>query len=217
MGLQRNFAFWAIVCKTVRPIWLLSVCMISVLSVTLYCRQTVRWIKMKLGMEVGLRPGHIVGPSSPSPKGANGWMEVLVDLGPGDFVLDGDPAPPQQKGAQQPLLFSGSLLWPNGAHLSYCWGLLMVDQYCMQLCHWLCHIKCEPLNPVNVRLWLHLGNPTYNSSHSTSGSPIPTLIPITKTKLRLSLMLTLIQTLTLLTLLTITATTKFTSFWWTST
>ena len=31
------------------------------LSVTLlYCRQTVGWIKMKLGMEVGLGPGHIV-------------------------------------------------------------------------------------------------------------------------------------------------------------
>jgi len=31
------------------------------LSVTLvYCDQTVRWIKMKLGTEVGLRPGHIV-------------------------------------------------------------------------------------------------------------------------------------------------------------
>ena len=35
----------------------LSVC----LSVTLvYCGQTVGWIKMKLGMQVGLGPGHIV-------------------------------------------------------------------------------------------------------------------------------------------------------------
>ena len=33
-----------------------------------YCDQTVEWIKMKLGMEVG--------------------------LGPGDIVLDGDPAAP---------------------------------------------------------------------------------------------------------------------------
>jgi len=58
----------------------LFVCL-SVLSITLvYCGQTIGWIKMKLGMEVGLglarpRPGHI--------------------------VLDGDPAPPPQKGAQQ--------------------------------------------------------------------------------------------------------------------
>ena len=43
------------------------------LSVTLvYCGQTVGWIKMKLGMEVGLGPSHI--------------------------VLDGDPAPPPRKG-----------------------------------------------------------------------------------------------------------------------
>jgi len=34
------------------------------------------WITMSLGVEVG--------------------------LGPGDFVLDGDPAPPAQKGAQPP-------------------------------------------------------------------------------------------------------------------
>jgi len=46
---------------------------VSCLSVTLvYCGQTVGWIKMKLGMEVGLGPDHI--------------------------VLDGDPAPPPKKG-----------------------------------------------------------------------------------------------------------------------
>ena len=51
---------------------ILSVC----LSVTLvYCGQTVGWIKMKLGVEVGLGPGHI--------------------------VLDGDPAPPK-KGTAAP-------------------------------------------------------------------------------------------------------------------
>jgi len=41
----------------------LSVCLscLSVLSVTLvYCGQTVKRIKMKLGMRVGLGPGHIV-------------------------------------------------------------------------------------------------------------------------------------------------------------
>ena len=36
----------------------LSVCL-SCLSVTLvYCGQTVGWIKMKLGMRIGLDPGH---------------------------------------------------------------------------------------------------------------------------------------------------------------
>jgi len=60
----------------------LSVCP---LSVTLtYCGQMVKWIKMKLGTEVGLGPGHI--------------------------VLDGDPAPPKR--AQAPF-FGPCLLWPN--------------------------------------------------------------------------------------------------------
>jgi len=46
------------------------------LSVTLvYCGQTVRWIKVALG--------------------------TAVRIGPGDIVLDGDPDPPQRKGAQQ--------------------------------------------------------------------------------------------------------------------
>jgi len=60
----------------------LSVCqsVLPVLSVTLvYCGQTVGWIKMKLGMEVGLGPGHI--------------------------VLDGDPAFPPRKEHSPP--FSG--------------------------------------------------------------------------------------------------------------
>jgi len=58
------------------------------LSVTLvYCGQTVGWIKMKLGVEVGLGPGYIVADGDPAPlsRGAqppnfwpmwpNGWME----------------------------------------------------------------------------------------------------------------------------------------------
>ena len=60
----------------VRPI--LSDHCLSVLSVTLvYCGQWVGWIKMRLGLQVGLGPGHI--------------------------VLDGDPAPPPpQKGGIAP-------------------------------------------------------------------------------------------------------------------
>jgi len=76
--------FWVTVCKTVRP--MLSD-HLSVLSVTLvYCGQTVGWIKMKLGMqvaEVGLGPGHI----------AKMPLGMAVGLSPGDFVLDGEPAP----------------------------------------------------------------------------------------------------------------------------
>jgi len=58
------------------------------LSATLvYCSQMVGWIKMKLGMEVGLYSGHI--------------------------VLDGDSAPHSKKGTQPPI-FGPCLLWPNG-------------------------------------------------------------------------------------------------------
>ena len=69
--------FWVTTCKMVCPM-LLDHCPIclSCLSATLvYYGQIVRWIKMKLGMEVGLGPGHI--------------------------VLDGDPAPPQRGTASQ--------------------------------------------------------------------------------------------------------------------
>jgi len=59
-----------------------------VVSVTLvYCGQTVGRIQMKLGTQVGLGSGHI--------------------------VLDGDPAPPPQKGTEPPI-FGPYLLWPNG-------------------------------------------------------------------------------------------------------
>ena len=71
--------FWATVCKTVRP--MLSDRCLSVLSV---CNVGVLWpnggwIKMKLGMQVGLGAGHI--------------------------VLDGDPAPPPPKGHSPPPIF----------------------------------------------------------------------------------------------------------------
>jgi len=54
-------SFWATVCKTVRPMLLdrCPVCL-SRLSVTLvYCGQVVGWIKIKLGIQVGLGPGHM--------------------------------------------------------------------------------------------------------------------------------------------------------------
>jgi len=63
---------------------------LSVLSVTLVnCGKTFGWIKMKLGMQVGVGPGHI--------------------------VLDGDPdSPSQNRGHVQPPIFGPCLLWPNG-------------------------------------------------------------------------------------------------------
>ena len=82
-------SFWATISKTVCPMLrdrCLSVCPVC-LSVTLaYCGQTVGWIKMKLGMEVGLSPG--------------------------DFVLDGDPATLPKNGAEPPI-FGPCLLRPN--------------------------------------------------------------------------------------------------------
>jgi len=78
-----------------------------------YCGQTVGWIKMKRGMQIGFGPCHIAldgDPAPPPPKGNNpqfsthiccgqmaGWikMPLSMEVGhdPGDFVLDGDPAP----------------------------------------------------------------------------------------------------------------------------
>jgi len=61
--------FWATICKTVRPMWLVlssemnspyAIGPLSVLSVMLvYCGQMVGWIEMKLGTQVGLGPSHI--------------------------------------------------------------------------------------------------------------------------------------------------------------
>jgi len=52
-----------------------------------YCGQMAGWIKKALGLKVGLGSGHI--------------------------VLDRDPAPPPQKGAEAPV-FGPFLLWPSG-------------------------------------------------------------------------------------------------------
>jgi len=53
-----------------------------------YCCQTAGWIKMALGMKVGLGPRHV--------------------------VLDGDPAPvPPKRGHNLPIV-GPFLLWPNG-------------------------------------------------------------------------------------------------------
>ena len=88
----------------------LSVCLSETL---VHCGQTVGRIKIKLGMRVGLGPGHIVLDGDPAPlpqRGTSpqfsahicchkiyGWIKMPlgreVGLGPSVSVLDGDPAP----------------------------------------------------------------------------------------------------------------------------
>jgi len=79
------------------------------------------WIKIKLGVEVGLGPGHIVfawdpkvaqppifGPYLLWPNA--GWIKMLL----GYIVLDEDPAaPPTTRHSPAPI-FCPCLLWPNG-------------------------------------------------------------------------------------------------------
>jgi len=67
-------------------------------SAHVYCHQTAGWIKMKLGRQVGLGPGHIVldGDLSPSP--------------PKRHSPSGDPAPHSSLSP----LFGPCLLRPNG-------------------------------------------------------------------------------------------------------
>jgi len=89
---------------------------------------------MKLGMQVGIGPGHIVldgDPALPPPKGHNppqfsadvccgqmaAWIKTSLGmelgLGPGDSVLNGDSAPLPTKGVG-PQIFGPCLLCPNG-------------------------------------------------------------------------------------------------------
>ena len=79
-------------------------------------------IKIKLGMQVGLAPGHIVLDCDPAPPSQRdkapqfsahiccgeiaAWIKmslgVELGLGPGDFVLDGDRVAPSPKGGADP-------------------------------------------------------------------------------------------------------------------
>jgi len=65
------------------------VCPVYLCVTLVYCGQTIGWIKIPLGIEVGLGPGHT--------------------------VLHEDLAPPTDRGtATLPPLFGPCLLWPNG-------------------------------------------------------------------------------------------------------
>ena len=89
--------------------YMLSVCLPGpvCLSVTfVYCGQTVGRIKMKLGMQVSLSPKgaettQTFGPYLLRPNGCMDqdvtWYGA-IDLGPGNFVLDGKHAPLPKRG-----------------------------------------------------------------------------------------------------------------------
>jgi len=66
----------------------------------MYCGQMAGWVKMPLGMEVGLGPDHI--------------------------VLDGDPAPPED--GHSPQFSVGVYCGQIVARLSYCWALVSIKR-----------------------------------------------------------------------------------------
>jgi len=41
-------------------------------------------------------------------------LGMEVGFGPGDFVFDGDPAPPEKRALPLHPIFGRCLLWPNG-------------------------------------------------------------------------------------------------------
>jgi len=99
-------------------------------SVHVYCGQTAGWIKLALGMEMGLDPSHIVLDGDPAPlcqkrtEPPNFWpisivakrldasLGMEVCLSTSDFVLDEDPASSPLKGHSPPI-FGQCSLWPN--------------------------------------------------------------------------------------------------------
>ena len=94
----------------------------------MYCGQTTGWIKMPLGTEVGLGPGHTVldgdpahfRPMSVVAKRLNGSKGHLArrQATASDIVLHGDPAPPN--GHNSPLFSAHVYCGQTVTHLSYC-------------------------------------------------------------------------------------------------
>ena len=131
--LQHWTFYWATVCKKVRPMLsnrcsvLYPVCNVGALWSNAWMDQDETWHTDRP------RPWpHYVrrGPSFPSQRGTApisahiccGQMAgcikmplgMEVVLGPGDFVLDGDPAVPSPKRRRSPPIFGPCPLWPNG-------------------------------------------------------------------------------------------------------
>jgi len=116
----------------------LSVCLSVCLSVTLmYCGQTVGWIKMKLGREVGLGPGYIeldADPASPPKRDTapnfrpmavvtNGFMDQDANWyggrsRPRPHCVRWGPAPPG-KGQSSPSFSAHVYYGQTVVHLSY--------------------------------------------------------------------------------------------------
>ena len=119
-----------------------------------YCDQTAGWMKLVLGMEVGLNPGDFVldgDPASPPPKGGGALYPIFahfycgqtagcikmplgMDAGisPGDFVLDGDPVPLPKRG-EPPNFRPVSIVAkrPDGSRwqLAWRWALVQATLY----------------------------------------------------------------------------------------
>ena len=115
-------------------------------SAHVYCDQTAGWMKLILGMVVGLSPGDFVLDGDPVPfpqKGAEPPSQfsahfycghtaacikrplgIELGLGPGDFVLDGNPAPRSPKGAQTPNFrpISVAAKWLHGSRCHLVWS-----------------------------------------------------------------------------------------------
>jgi len=122
----------------VRPMLSVLSCPVCLSLTLVYCGQTVGWIKMKLGMQVGDGIGHTVLDGDPAPpkKGHSpqfsahvhcGRMARLikmplgteVGLSPGDIVLMGTHLPFPKKGHFPQFsahVYCGQMV----AHLSYC-------------------------------------------------------------------------------------------------
>jgi len=99
----------------------------------LYCGQTVAWIKIPLGMDVELGPGHIVLDGDPSPLSKRAQppnfqpMSVVAKRmdesrchlagryasAQATFYLMETQLPPPKRDTAAPPLFGPCLLWPN--------------------------------------------------------------------------------------------------------
>jgi len=115
-------------------------------SAHVYCGQTARWIKMALGMEVGLTDFVLDGDSEPSAERGQSPSPIFdqfyrgqtagcikmplgmdVGLSPGDFVLDGNPPPPQKGGGAtlpkfRPMSIVTKRLDGSRWHLAWRWA-----------------------------------------------------------------------------------------------
>jgi len=129
-----------------------------------YCGQTAGWIKMPLGTDVGLGPGHIVLDGDPAPpkKGYSPQFSAHVCCGPtaglikmllwSNGYIDQDVTgyggrprprptlcwmgtdPPPKKKGGTAPIFGQCLLWPNGRP-----SQLLLSTCCFNLSLYVCH------------------------------------------------------------------------------